>query len=106
ETKHLIQRDQCDWLRCLFPNPLSDSAIHPDWLTSTVTDLTRGIVTDSAFDRLPILADALQDAGCDNEHLLHHCRHAEYHGQHCWAVSALAEAVGFTAWHWVTTRGT
>ena len=44
------------------------------WLTSTVVALAQGIYDDSAFDRLPILADALMDAGCDDERVLSHCR--------------------------------
>src|SRR5262249_29996688 len=40
------------------------------WLTSTVVALARGIYEERAFDRMPILADALQDAGCDNEDIL------------------------------------
>lgn len=44
------------------------------WLTSTVLALAKGIYADRAFDRLPILADALMDAGCDDERVLGHCR--------------------------------
>jgi hypothetical protein len=48
----------------------------PSWLTSDVVALARGIAADSAFDRIPILADALQEAGCIDEVLLHRCRFA------------------------------
>ncbi len=89
ETQHLLQREQCAWLRCLFPNPLGASTIEAAWLTSTVAGLATGIFAEQAFDRMPILADALQDAGCDNESLLHHCRHDTTHGMHCWAVDAI-----------------
>jgi hypothetical protein len=46
----------------------------PIWLTSDVVALARGIVAENAFDRMPILADALQDAGCTDETVLNHCR--------------------------------
>lgn len=58
----------------------------PSWLTSTVLSLAEGIYADRAFDRLPILADALQDAGCDNIDILAHCREAGPHARGCWVV--------------------
>ena len=91
ETQHLLQRDQCAWLRCLFPDPMKPSVIERAWLTSTVLELAHGIAADSAFDRLPILADALQDAGCASEGLLHHCRRDTIHAAHCWIMPALLE---------------
>jgi len=49
--------------------------------------LARGIYDDRAFDRMPILADALQDAGCVNEDVLNHCRDAQQtHIRGCWVV--------------------
>jgi hypothetical protein len=39
-----------------------------------------------AFDRMPILADAIQDAGCDNEDILNHCRQPGDHVRGCWCV--------------------
>lgn len=44
----------------------------PAWRTGTAVSLARGIVEVRAFDRMPILADALQDAGCDNPELMAH----------------------------------
>lgn len=63
--------------------------VSPEWLTSTVRTLARGIQEESAFYRMPILADALQDAGCDNEELLSHCRHSGGHVRGCWVVGAV-----------------
>jgi hypothetical protein len=56
------------------------------WLTSDVRSLAEGIYQDCAFDRMPILADALQDAGCDNEDILNHCRSEGVHVRGCWCV--------------------
>jgi hypothetical protein len=58
----------------------------PRWRTSDVRALARGIHRDQAFDRLPILADALQDAGCDDETVLAHCRAGTGHLRGCWVV--------------------
>jgi len=46
----------------------------PSWLTADVVGLARGIGADRAFDRMPILADALEEAGCTDPAVLGHCR--------------------------------
>jgi hypothetical protein len=72
------------------PLPFREVAIQPDWLTSDVTALTRGIYEEKAFDRMPILADALQDAGCDNDEILSHCRRENWkHVRGCWVLDLL-----------------
>ncbi|QEL19364.1 hypothetical protein [Limnoglobus roseus] len=58
----------------------------PGWRTSTVTALAEGIYRDGAFDRLPILADALEEAGCDRPDILAHCRGDGHHVRGCWVV--------------------
>jgi hypothetical protein len=62
----------CDLLREVLGNPFRPVSTDPSWLTSTVVSLAEGIYADRAFDRLPILADALQDAGCDIPRNNHH----------------------------------
>ncbi len=58
-----------------------------EWLTTDVLALATGIYEDRAFDRMPILADALQDAECDNDDILTHCRDAKgVHVRGCWVV--------------------
>jgi hypothetical protein len=58
----------------------------PRWRTLDVLALARGIHRDQAFNRLPILADALQDAGCDDGDVLRHCREGTGHVRGCWVV--------------------
>jgi hypothetical protein len=65
------------------------SVMNPAWLTSTVVSLAAGIYADRAFDRLPILADALQDAGCASADVLEHCRGPGPHVRGCWVVDLL-----------------
>lgn len=76
-----------------FGNPFRPVAVSPSWLTSTVTQIASGIYADRAFDRLPILADALQDAGCENPDLLDHCRSHGPHVRGCWAIDLVLEKV-------------
>lgn len=54
--------------------PSPPPPIDPRWRTSDVMGLARGISEDKAFERLPILGDALMDAGCEDEAILRHCR--------------------------------
>lgn len=56
------------------------------WRSETVRLLADAIHVDQAFDRLPILADALEEAGCDNTDLLNHCRGPGPHVFGCWAL--------------------
>ncbi len=73
-------------IRDLFGNPFRPVAVDPAWLTSTAVAIAHGIYDDRAFDRLPILADALQDAGCENDDILSHCRSEGPHVRGCWVV--------------------
>ncbi len=78
---------QATLLRDIFGNPFRPVTLDPAWLTSDVLALARGIYEERAFDRMPILADALQDAGCTNEEVLKHCRNTSLtHVRGCWVV--------------------
>jgi hypothetical protein len=78
-----------DLLRDLFGNPIRPITINSHWLTSNVLDLARTIYEERAFDRLPILADALMDAGCADEANLSHCRSEGPHVRGCWVVDLI-----------------
>jgi hypothetical protein len=68
--------------------------IDPDWLTwqeGTIPRLARHIDEDKAFDLLPVLGDALEEAGCADPLLLDHCRTGR-HTNWCWLVSLLLKA--------------
>jgi hypothetical protein len=59
------------------------------WNDDTVPKLAQAIYEERAFDRLPVLADALEDAGCTNEDLLVHLRGPGPHLRDCWALDLL-----------------
>jgi hypothetical protein len=86
EHEHWATEEQamCNMLRCVFGSPFRRAVLDSQWRTSTVVALARGIYEDQAFDRMPILADALEDAGCDNQDILEHCRSSRPHVRGCW----------------------
>ncbi|WP_157469855.1 hypothetical protein [Gemmata sp. SH-PL17] len=63
--------------------------IAPEFLTSTVILLAKAIHSDCAFDRMPILADALQDAGCQDADILNHCRVQGRHSRTCHVLNRI-----------------
>jgi hypothetical protein len=81
-----VRREQCELLRDIFGNPFRPVPFDPRWRTTDALGLARGICEDRAFDRLPLLADALMDAGCDSAALLDHCRGPGPHVRGCWVV--------------------
>jgi hypothetical protein len=78
----------CDSMRDVFGNPYRPAAF-PAWLTPAVVSLARAAYDDRAYDLLPILADALEEAGCGDQVILAHCRGPGSHVRGCWAVDAI-----------------
>jgi hypothetical protein len=74
---------------CIIGPPSRPTVPDSAWLTATVLALAQSVRTDAAFDRLPILADALMDAGCENIDVLKHCRCEGPHVRGCWVVNLL-----------------
>ena len=68
---------------------LAGRAVDPRWRTADVLGLARAVSAGGAADRLPLLVDALLDAGCDDAEILAHCRQAGPHGRGCWVVDLL-----------------
>ncbi|OWK41104.1 hypothetical protein [Fimbriiglobus ruber] len=85
-TEHL---PQVCLLRDIFGNPFRPVSADPSWLTSTVLMLTRQMYNSRDFSSMPILADALQDAGCDHLDILAHCGGDGPHVRGCWVVDLL-----------------
>jgi hypothetical protein len=88
-SEHNERRAQASLLRCIASPRYQLPPIKPAWRTSDVLAVAGGIYEDRAFERMPILADALQDAGCDNEEVLAHCREPNPHARGCWVVDLL-----------------
>jgi hypothetical protein len=76
-------------LRDILGNPFRPITTDPSWLTSTVLDLASQMYESRDFSAMPIIADALQDAGCDNIDILNHCRSEGSHVRGCWVVDII-----------------
>jgi BTB/POZ domain-containing protein KCTD9 len=85
-------RPQCDLLRCIVGNPHRVVRLQPDELLSAESRAIRiaqRIVDKRTFESLPILADALEDAGCSIGAILKHCRDDRVHTPGCWVLDAI-----------------
>jgi hypothetical protein len=76
-------------VRDVVENPAGPVHIEPGWRTEAVVGLARGAYDDRAFSRLPVLADALEDAGCDHPRILEHLRGRGPHYPGCWPVDRI-----------------
>ncbi len=91
-TRRLTWRHECRWLRDLFgPLPFRPVPFDPAWRTRTAVFIARVIYEDCDFGLLPVLADALEDSGCENIDILNHCRRHGEHVRGCWVVDLLLE---------------
>jgi hypothetical protein len=81
--------EQARLIRDIFGNPFRPVPRGAAWHTKTVTQLAERVYTDSSFDRLPIVADALEEAGCDRVDVLEHLRGPGTHVRGCWVIDLL-----------------
>lgn len=90
---HAARAHQAELVRDIFPPPtqaLQVRRLDPSWLTFTVLSLARQTDETGEYSALPILADALQDAGCDNQLILDRCRiPSGIHSRGNWVVDLL-----------------
>jgi hypothetical protein len=91
-AKAAEQTAQCELLRCVFANPFQPVSLEAAWLShhgGIVAKISRAVYDERAFDRLAIVADALEEAGCTNADILSHCRNPGPHVRGCWVVDLL-----------------
>lgn len=83
---------QAQLLREIVGKATSPAPINSAWLVwhdSAVVRIAEGIQTDRRFENMPILADALEEAGCDKPDILQHCRSGGQHVRGCWVLDLL-----------------
>jgi hypothetical protein len=84
--RHPQSSSQLWVLRDIFGNPFRPVAFDPAWRTHTTAGIAAKMYADRNFSAMPILADALEEAGCDNVDVLLHCREPGTHVRGCWVV--------------------
>lgn len=84
-----IRRAIANLLRDLYGNPFRPVRIEPLSRTPTVLAIAQAAYADRLFGDLPILADALEDAGCADAQILEHLREPGRHVRGCWVVDLL-----------------
>jgi hypothetical protein len=84
---------QATLVRDICGNPFQDlrpmSRAWLTWKDCTIPQMARAIYDERAFDRLPILSDALEEAGCTNQDVLGHLRGPGPHCRGCWPLDLL-----------------
>jgi hypothetical protein len=92
ETKRKLEKQhQTALLREIVRYPLSPVTFSPEWRTDTAVSLARQMYDARDFSAMPILADALQDAGCDSDDILNHCRGPGPHVRGCWVCDLVLD---------------
>jgi hypothetical protein len=84
--------NQSQLLREIVGNPFRPVIITPEvlaWAGGTVVKMAQAIYGERRFGELPVLADALEDAGCTDAAILAHCRGPGEHFRGCWVVDLL-----------------
>lgn len=87
-----VAQEQAILLRDIFGNPFRPVATAPAilrWNDACVVKIAEAAYKEGNFFALPILADALEDAGCDNDDILRHCREPGEHARGCWVVDQI-----------------
>ena len=85
-------RQQASLLREIMGNPFRHVAVDPSWLAwngGTVGKFAQAIYDERAFNRLPLLAEAFEEAGCHDPDPLAHCRQPGEHVRGCWVLDLL-----------------
>jgi hypothetical protein len=80
---------QAALLRDIFGDPFRPVAVEPSWLSTTAVALARHMYESRDFSSMPILADALADAGCPDGDVLEHCRGPNNHVRGCHVVDSV-----------------
>jgi hypothetical protein len=83
------QAAQAALVREICGNPFRRIAFDLSWLTATVSRVAAAIYDQRQFEGLPILSDALEEAGCTDEAILTHCREPGEHVRGCWVLDSI-----------------
>ncbi|OAI38703.1 hypothetical protein AYO40_01735 [Planctomycetaceae bacterium SCGC AG-212-D15] len=88
-AKAIEQESQARLLRCIFGNPFHPVTLEPSLLSDSVAKIAKAIYDERAFDRMPILADALEESGMADGEVIAHLRGPGPHCRGCFALDAV-----------------
>ncbi len=88
-SEEAVRQVEVALVRDIAGNPFRPVTFAPEWLTPTVVGLATATDQTRDYTRLPILADALEEAGCDVADVLGHCRDPGPHARGCWVLDGL-----------------
>jgi hypothetical protein len=88
-SNYIPKAEESDLLRHVVGNPFRSLTLQSKLLTPTAKQLADSIYNDRDFSRIPILADALSDAGCNNADILNHLRQPGVHVRGCWCLDLI-----------------
>jgi hypothetical protein len=80
---------QMEIIHDIFGNPFHPATLDPAWRTPSVVNLADAIYDNRAFDCMPLLAGALEEAGYRDAEVLEHCRGPRPHVRGCWVVDLI-----------------
>ena len=89
DTDELCDRVRANFLRDIFGNPFRPAPFDAAWAGATAKTIARTIYERRAFDQMPKLAIALEEAGCDSPDILTHCHTLNEHVRGCWLLDLL-----------------
>jgi hypothetical protein len=92
ESSEAVAADLSNLLRELVGDPFRPAQSEAAWLAwndGTVRRIAQAIYDRQGFREMPILADALEEAGCDDERILRHCREPGHHTRGCWMIDLI-----------------
>jgi hypothetical protein len=92
EVAHREKGFQADLLREIAAplfEPIAFNVRWRLWSDATIVRLAQGIYDERAFDQMPILGDALEEAGCADATILEHCRQSAGHVPGCWLLDLI-----------------
>ncbi len=78
-------------LRCIFEMDIRSIRVDRKGFNEDVVRIAHRIYAENRFDEMPVLGDALEEAGCQNEDVLAHCRCRTQHARGCWVVDLILE---------------
>jgi hypothetical protein len=86
-----IEATQCDLYRDLFGYPYMAIEFPVTYRTPTVYQLAEAMYASADFRAMPILGDALMDAGCEEGEIIAHCRRPLPHARGCWLLERILD---------------